>query len=40
MILVVGCGFVGETVAKSLEEDGQTVVPLILNIMTIRLVII
>ena len=26
MILVVGCGFVGETVAKSLEADGQTVV--------------
>ena len=26
MILVVGCGFVGETVARSLEADGQTVV--------------
>ena len=26
MILVIGCGFVGETVAKSLEENGQEVV--------------
>ena len=26
MILVVGCGFVGETVAKSLQEDGQPVI--------------
>ena len=26
MILVVGCGFVGQTVAKSLEDDGQEVV--------------
>ena len=26
MILVVGCGFVGETIAKSLEEEGHTVV--------------
>lgn len=26
MILVVGCGFVGEAVAKSLESDGQDVV--------------
>jgi len=26
MILVVGCGFVGETVAKSLEENGKEVV--------------
>ena len=26
MILVVGCGFVGETVAKSLQEDGQAVI--------------
>ena len=26
MILVVGCGFVGETVAKSLEENGKQVV--------------
>ena len=25
-ILVVGCGFVGETVAKSLESDGRTVI--------------
>ena len=26
MILVVGCGLVGETIAKSLEEEGHTVV--------------
>ena len=26
MILVVGCGFVGETVAKSLEQNGQPVI--------------
>ena len=26
MILIVGCGFVGETVAKSLEENGTVVV--------------
>lgn len=26
MILIVGCGFVGETVAKSLEENGKQVV--------------
>ena len=26
MILVIGCGFVGETVAKSLEENGQEVI--------------
>ena len=26
MILVIGCGLVGETVAKSLEENGQEVV--------------
>ena len=26
MILVVGCGFVGETVAKSLQESGQPVI--------------
>lgn len=25
MILVIGCGFVGETVAKSLEQNGHTV---------------
>ena len=26
MILVVGCGFVGETVAKSLEQNDQPVI--------------
>ena len=26
MILVIGCGFVGETVAKSLEQNGHPVI--------------
>ena len=36
MILVVGCGFVGETVAKSLEENDTKVIRIDPNTMTTK----
>ena len=36
MILVVGCGFVGETVAKSLEENDIEVIRIDPNITTTK----
>ena len=40
MILVIGCGFLGETVAKSLEQNDQPVFVSTQSIMITQLICI